>query len=115
MSGDNPGGFGVNAMLQSGPVTGIFEYITATDDFDSGDVAFNGANAQPAAYQFEIGYTTELNEKELVLAATYQLTEESQALGLAEEQYGLAASYSFLPGVSIGLEYMHQEDYSSIF
>ena len=113
MAGDNPGGFGVNAMLQSGPVTGIFEYITATDDFDSGDVAFNGANAQPAAYQFEIGYTTELNEKELVLAATYQLTEESQALGLAEEQYGVAASYSFLPGVSIGLEYMHQEDYSS--
>ena len=113
MSGDNPGGFGVNAMLQSGPITGIFEYITATDDFDSGDVAFNGANAQPAAYQFEIGYTTELNEKELVLAATYQFTEESQALGLAEEQYGVAASYSFLPGVSIGLEYMHQEDYSS--
>ena len=113
MTGDNPGGFGVNAMLQSGPVTGIFEYITATDDFDSGDVAFNGNNAQPAAYQFEIGYTTELNEKELVLAATYQLTEESQALGLAEEQYGVAASYSFLPGVSIGLEYMHQEDYSS--
>ena len=54
-----------------------------------------------------------MNEKELVLAATYQLTEESQALGLAEEQYGVAASYSFLPGVSIGLEYMHQEDYSS--
>jgi len=113
MTGDNPGGFGVNAMLQSGPVTGIFEYITATDDFDSGDVAFNGNNAQPAAYQFEIGFTTKLNEKDLVLAATYQLTEESQALGLAEEQYGVAASYSFLPGVSIGLEYMHQEDYSS--
>ena len=113
MSGDNPGGFGVNAMLQSGPITGIFEYITAIDDFDSGDVAFNGANAQPAAYQFEIGYTTELNEKELVLAATYQYTEESQALSLAEEQYGVAAVYSFLPGVSIGLEYMHQEDYSS--
>jgi hypothetical protein len=113
MSGDNPGGFGVNAMLKSGPFTGIFEYITATDDFDSGDVAFNATNAQPAAYQFEIGYTTEVLEKELVLAATYQFTEESQALGLAEEQYGVAASYSFLPGVSIGLEYMHQEDYSS--
>ena len=41
MSGDNPSGIGVSAMVQTGPFTGIFEYITATDDFDSGDV-FNG-------------------------------------------------------------------------
>ena len=73
MAGDNPSGIGVSAMIQTGPFTGIFEYITATDDFDSGDVAFNGTNAQPAAYQFEIGYTTSLFEKELVLAATYQM------------------------------------------
>ena len=113
MAGDNPSGIGVSAMVQTGPFTGIFEYITATDDFDSGDVAFNGTNAQPAAYQFEIGYTTTLLEKELVLAATYQMSEESQALGIAEEQYGVAATLSYLPGLAIGVEYMHQEDYSS--
>ena len=113
MAGDNPSGIGLNAMVTSGPFTAIFEYITATDDFDSGDVAFNGNNAQPAAYQFEVGYTTSLLEKDLVLAATYQTSEESQALGIAEEQYGVAATYSFLPGLDIGAEFMHQEDYSS--
>ena len=113
MSGDNVSGIGLNAMFTSGPFTAIFEYITATDDFDSGDVAFNGTNAQPEAYQFEVGYTTSLLEKELVLAATYQTSEESQALGIAEEQYGVAATYSYLPGLAIGVEFMHQEDYSS--
>ena len=52
-------------------------------------------------------------EKELILAATYQTSEESQALSIAEEQWGVAATYSYLPGLSIGGEYMHQEDYSS--
>ena len=113
MSGDNVSGIGLNAMVTSGPFTAIFEYITATDDFDSGDVAFNGNNAQPEAYQFEVGYTTSVLEKDLVLAATYQTSEESQALGIAEEQYGVAATYSFLPGLDIGVEFMHQEDYSS--
>ena len=113
MAGDNPSGIGLNAMVTSGPFNAIFEYITATDDFDSGDVAFNGNNAQPAAYQFEVGYTTSLLEKDLVLAATYQTSEESQALGIAEEQYGVAATYSYLPGLDIGVEFMHQEDYSS--
>lgn len=113
MSGDNPSGFGVNAMIQSGPFTGIFEYVTATGDFDRGDLAFNGTNAQPAAYQFEIGYTTEVFQKELILAATYQKSEEAQALSLAEAQWGMAAVFSYLPGLSIGVEYMHQEDYSS--
>ena len=113
MAGDNPSGIGLNAMVTSGPFNAIFEYITATDDFDSGDVAFNGNNAQPAAYQFEVGYTTSLLEKDLVLAATYQTSEESQALGIAEEQYGVAATYSYLPGLDIGVEFMHLEDYSS--
>tara|TARA_B100000676_G_scaffold141755_1_gene140452 strand:+ start:46 stop:1233 length:1188 start_codon:yes stop_codon:yes gene_type:complete len=113
MSGDNVSGIGLNAMVTSGPFTAIFEYIAATDDFDSGDVAFNGNNAQPEAYQFEVGYTTSLLEKELVLAATYQTSEESQALGIAEKQYGVAATYSYLPGLDIGVEFMHQEDYSS--
>ena len=113
MSGDNVSGIGLNAMVTSGPFTAIFEYIAATDDFDSGDVAFNGNNAQPEAYQFEVGYTTSVLEKELVLAATYQTSEESQALGIAEEQYGVAATYSYLPGLAIGVEFMHQDDYSS--
>jgi len=113
MSGDNVSGIGLNAMVTSGPFTAIFEYIAATDDFDSGDVAFNGNNAQPEAYQFEVGYTTSVLEKDLVLAATYQTSEESQALGIAEEQYGVAATYSYLPGLDIGVEFMHQEDYSS--
>ena len=113
MSGDNVSGIGLNAMVTSGPFTAIFEYIAATDDFDSGDVAFNGNNAQPEAYQFEVGYTTSLLEKELVLAATYQTSEESQALGIAEKQYGVAATYSYLPGLDIGVEFMHQDDYSS--
>ena len=113
MSGDNVSGIGLNAMVTSGPFTAIFEYIAATDDFDSGDVAFNGNNAQPEAYQFEVGYTTSVLEKELVLAATYQTSEESQALGIAEKQYGVAATYSYLPGLDIGVEFMHQDDYSS--
>ena len=113
MAGDNPSGIGLNAMVTSGPFNAIFEYITATDDFDSGDVAFNGNNAQPEAYQFEVGYTTSVLEKELVLAATYQTSEESQALGIAEKQYGVAATYSYLPGLAIGVEFMHQDDYSS--
>ena len=113
MSGDNVSGIGLNAMVTSGPFNAIFEYITATDDFDSGDVAFNGTNAQPEAYQFEVGYTTSLLEKDLVLAATYQTSEESQALGIAEKQYGVAATYSYLPGLAIGVEFMHQDDYSS--
>ena len=113
MAGDNPSGIGLNAMVTSGPFNAIFEYITATDEFNSGDVAFNGTNAQPAAYQFEVGYTTSVLEKDLVLAATYQTSEESQALGIAEEQYGVAATYSYLPGLDIGVEFMHQDDYSS--
>ena len=81
MAGDNPSGIGVSAMVQTGPFTGIFEYITATDDFDSGDVAFNGTNAQPAAYQLKLDILPHYLKKSCS-AATYQMSEESQAWAL---------------------------------
>ena len=41
------------------------------------------------------------------------MSEESQALSIAEEQYGVAATYSYLPGLAIGVEYAPRRHSSS--
>lgn len=114
--GDVPG-ITINALMRTGPFTGIIENIAALGAFNNADLAFTSSgvarSAQPETLQLEIGYTTNIVQKEVVFAAKYQKSFEGQALSLSEEQWGLAVTVALYDRSSAAAEHMTQDDYSS--
>lgn len=108
---DYAAGLTLYAVFATGPFTLIGEYVTALDDFEVAELAFKGDGAEPEAWNIEIGYTTELFNRETTLAIGYQGTNEALALGLPEERYLAAAGLGIFDNTTLSLEWAHDEDY----
>lgn len=109
---DYVGGGAVNGSVSFKGVTLRGEYVAALDSFAVGELAFNGAGAEPTAWHVEAAYTTSIMENvDLTLAATVQGTDEALALGLPETRYGGAITVGFWNTVGVTFEYLHDEDY----
>ena len=106
-------GWEVHGTITKGPFVIYGGYMTAKDSFASGELAFNSQGAQPAAWNLEAAYVTEIKSKETTFAVTVQGTDEAFALSLPETRYGGAMTVQVLPNYSATLEYLHDEDYSA--
>lgn len=94
----------------------IGEYTAALDSFAPEELAEsdNGgeSGAQPAAWNSELAYATEILARETVIAAGYQGSREAVALGLPEQRLIAAVSMEVFDGASLSLEYYLDQDYS---
>lgn len=88
-------------------------YISATDAFQNGELAFAGRGAEPAAWHTEIAYTTPIMERDVTFALTAQGTEEALALGLAERRLGAAVTIAVMDHTALTFEYLRDEDYGT--
>ena len=88
-------------------------YVTATRAFQVGELAFNGAGADIAAWHTEAAYTTSIMDREVTFAFTVQGTEEALALGLAERRIGGAVTVGVLEHAAVTVEYLHDDDYDT--
>lgn len=105
---DYVGGLSISANFSSGPFNIIAEYVTSTDAFDVGELAYNGAGAEPSAMSFEVGYSF----NEMTVALGVQNTEEAEDLGLPEDKVLVAVSKEIMENTSIALEWASEDDYA---
>jgi len=80
------------------------EYITALDSFKANELDFaGGEEAKPYAFNLELAW---MPTEVLVFAVRYEGGGDLYQLE-PENQYGVAASWTFLPDTTIALEYLH--------
>lgn len=89
------------------------EYITALDAFAVNELAYGEAGAEPSAWNSELSYTTQVLDKETVLAVGYQKTWEAVALELPEQRYIASAAVGLFEGTTLAFEYFFDEDYAT--
>jgi hypothetical protein len=82
------------------------EYVTATDEFEAGELDFDGGRAaQPSAYNLELAYLfTDRLEAGVRVAGAQDVGEF-----LPETLYGVVVNYGLLNNLSLGLEYQYGE------
>lgn len=105
-------GFDVHGDVAFSNVTLRGGYLSALKSFETGEVAFDGQGAQPAAWHAEAAYSMPILGHDTTFAATVQGTREARALGLPEMRYGAAVTVGIVEHFSITGEFLHDEDYS---
>lgn len=91
----------------------IGEYTRALNSFADTELAWQGAGAEPSAWNIELAYTTTLIDRETVFAIGYQGSDEAVSLGLPEERFLAAIGMVLFDGTSLTLEYYRDQDYSA--
>ncbi len=104
-------GFSAHAHIGIGPFTMIAEYLAALDDFEDGEIDFKNDGAEPESWNIELGFTTELFERETTFALGYQGTDEAAELELPEDLYIGSITTELFEHTSLAFEYFHAEDY----
>ena len=100
---------GVAAFISANYKEKVFlelEYVTATDEFEAGELAFDGGmEAQPSAYNVELTYlfTDRLEAGVRVGGA------DDAGDFLPETLYGAIVNYALFENLSLGLEYQYGE------
>ena len=103
----------MHGTVNYGAFTVYAGYMSAAEAFESGELAFNGQGAQPAAWNLEAAYVSEIMGKETTLAATIQGTMEAFALSYPETRIGGAVTIQLMDNASVTAEYIHDEDYGT--
>ncbi len=104
-------GITLHGLFTMGPVNIIGEYVMALDNFTAAELAFNGAGAEPSAWNIEAGYTMELMGNETTFALGLQGSDEALALELPENRYVASVGMALFDHTSLGIEYCLDEDY----
>ncbi len=109
---DYVGGISVDGTSTAGPFTLIGEYTAATDSFQAAELAFDGAGAEPRAWNLEAAYGFALAGRDATFAIAWQGTEEALALELPETRLAAALSVAVMDGTTVSLEWAHDDDYA---
>jgi hypothetical protein len=135
---DHVPGWTASAVIGSGPLTFIAEYVTATDRFrpprfalaswafdpmarppvalewtrDPAELAFRRGGAQPEAWNLELAYGFRVAGRDASLALGYQGTAEALALELPERRLLSTLSIEILDNTDLSFEWAHDEDYA---
>ena len=95
----------VTATLQE-RWTLIAEYLGALDEFEAGELGFDGGQAfEPKTWNVELGCAV---TDALEVALRYEGGDDLGDL-LPDSQYGIAASYGLFESTTLSLEYLHGE------
>ena len=108
---DYVGGLTAHAIFSWRGLQLIGEYLGATDDFEVDELEFKGTGAEPETWNIELGYIFEVAGHETVVALAYQGSDEALALELPEERYLGTIGVGLIDGLSLAVEYAHDEDY----
>jgi hypothetical protein len=96
-----------HAVVSSGPVQVIGEYIAAMDDIEFIDAVIDA----PKAWNMEVGYNFKALNKDAKVGVSYQGT-DNVAGWLPEKRYLGTAGVNLINNVDFAVEYRHDEDYS---
>jgi len=107
----NVPGVAVNTLITAGDWHAIFEYISATRQYDSRELAFELDGAQPSSFNAEISHNFVLSGKDVNLAVAIQGTDQALNLELPRQREMVSASYALQPQTSLAIEYMHATSY----
>ncbi|MBF0310846.1 MAG: LbtU family siderophore porin [Magnetococcales bacterium] len=109
----NIGAAGAHMNVQVGKVNLFSEYLMATEQFQVGEMAFNGRGAKPRVWSTELGYTFDLMGKETVASVGYQGTREALDLALPKNRLLAGLSVGILENTKLGFEWHHDTDYNT--
>lgn len=104
-------GLALHAIFNINKLNIIAEYITATDDFNTADLSFNGGKARPSASNLEIAYTLELGGREVTFALGHQTTADIDASALPETRHLFSVATTVADDVGFSVEYTDASDY----
>lgn len=108
---DHVPGQTMSAILTTGPFTVIGEYVSASDEFQAAELAFNGEGAQPEAWNIEAGYSFDLAGKGATVALGVQGTGEALALELPKTRTLATLSVGIMDNTTLAFEYSQDKDY----
>lgn len=108
---DYVGAAALHGIISVGALTLIGEYVAA-DQFDDGELNFNGEGAQPRAGNLEAGVGFDWQGREATVALAYQFTEEALALELPETRIMVAAAVEVFEQTKLSVEYAYDNDYA---
>jgi hypothetical protein len=101
---DYVAGWTASALVTTGPVTVIGEYVTATDTIAE-------LGEQPSAWNIEAGIGFEAFSRDATFAVAYQGTEEAASLDLAEKRWLAGVSFELMENTSLGFELANETAY----
>lgn len=113
---DQVGGMALHGSISTGPFCLIAEYITATNEFETGELADDGLGAQsaaaePEALNLELAYTADIAGRETTIAVAFQSTDDAEDLGLPEEKYLASVGFGLNDYAGLAFEITGEEDY----
>jgi len=108
---DQVAGATAQARLEAGSVAMTGEYISGLSAFDASELPFDGGGAQPAAWQAELAHSWDWATTPVTIAAGYQGTAESLALGLPRHRALLGATIEPWSATSLSLQLAKDWDY----
>ena len=77
------------------------------------ELALEGKENDPIAWNSEIAYSTELLRRETTLAVGYQKSSDALQYYLPEERYRTRASMAFSDSTTFSLEYYQDKEYAA--
>ena len=107
----NVPGVALNALITAGNWHAIIEYVSATRQYDSSELAFDLEGAQPSSFNAELSHNFVLSGKDVNLALAIQGTDQALNLELPRQREMVSASYALQPQTSLTIEYMHATSY----
>lgn len=106
-------GVDINASISRGPFYLLGEGVGATRSYDSSDLQYNGAGADPKAVHFEAGYNFKWFDKKSIFSVAYDHSWQGLALGLPQDSYIAAFNMSIWKNTVESLEFRHDVNYPS--
>mgnify|MGYP000054435471 CR=1 FL=1 len=107
----NVPGVAVNTLITVKDWHAIFEYVSATREYDSRDLVFGVDGAQPSSFNAELSHNFVLSGKDVNLAFAIQGSNQALNLELPKQREMVSVSYALQPQTSLAVEYMHASRY----
>ena len=104
-------GVAMHANISVDNLNVIVEYITASNDFNTADISFNGNEAQIRASNIEVAYSTKIDEREVTFAFAHQSSSDVDGSALPDKRNMISASTTIFDDIGLSVEYTDASDY----
>jgi hypothetical protein len=101
----------LHAIINIDKLDIIVEYVTASDDFNTADLGFNGGKAKPSASNIELAYTMNMGGRDVTVAVAHQTSADIDGSALPESRHMISASTTLADAVAFTVEYTSANDY----